>query len=122
MLLSVLLRREVSSLGSYSVKNVKLKSEWEIVRLLGEMIKPLLMIFHSCDGTSSSGSSSTSNATTHNHQTTGQLSKSMYGIQRQIGFIISEVCASLSVMEDSISIDVMNVVVDQISNGVSTFT
>lgn len=108
MLISVLLRRNVSSLGSYSVKNVKLKSEWEVVRLLGEMISPLLNIFVNVCGVGSG----------ENKLPLSKIS-GIHNIQRQIGFIIAEVCASLSVMEESISIDVMNIVLDQISHGVS---
>lgn len=96
MLTAVLLRRDVSSLGGYSIKNVKLNSEWEIVRMLGENVKPLLDIFDVC-----------------NRDT------AMNGVRRQVGFVIAEVCSSLSVMEDSIAIDVMNVVLNRIASGVS---
>lgn len=100
MLIAVLLRRDVSSLGGYSIKNVKLNSEWEIVRMLGEMMKPLLDIFDTGTGT-------------------GNHDDGMGGVRRQIGFVIAEVCSSLSVMEDGIAVDVMNVVLDRIAHGVS---
>ena len=96
MLTAVLLRRDVSSLGGYSIKNVKLNSEWEIVRMLGETVKPLLDIFDLCN-----------------------RDEAMHGIRRQIGFVIAEVCSSLSVMEDGIAVDVMNVVLNRSANGVS---
>lgn len=96
MLTAVLLRRDVSSLGGYSIKNVKLNSEWEIVRMLGETVKPLLDFFDVCN-----------------------RDNAMNGVRRQVGFVIAEVCSSLSVMEDDIAVDVMNVVLNRIANGCS---
>mmetsp|Transcript_27299 Transcript_27299/g.31798 ORF Transcript_27299/g.31798 Transcript_27299/m.31798 type:complete len:1305 (+) Transcript_27299:116-4030(+) len=91
MLIAVLLRKEVSSLAGYSVQNVKFVSEWEIVRILGEMTNPLLHVFETCNCSSSN-------------------------VKRQIGFVIAEVCSSLSVMEEGISIHVMNLVLERIAN------
>lgn len=103
MLSSVLLRREISSLGSYTLKNsVKLNSEWEIVRMLGESIKPLLAIFDTI--------------CIHNHTFNDS---SLNNVRRQIGFVIAQVCSTLSIMDDGISVDVMNAVLDKIAHGVS---
>ncbi len=102
MLTSVLLRREVSSFGNYNIKNVKMTSEWEIVRILGEMINPLLEIFHVCGDTRSQ-----------------RNNDELKNVRRMIGYVIAQVCSSLSVMEEGISVDVMNVVLDTIAHGVS---
>ena len=96
MLTAVLLRREISSLGGYcNIKKVKLNSEWEIVRMLGEVITPLLNIFDQCKNIDCNA------------------------FRRQIGFAIAEVCSSLTIMDDNFAIEVMNAILEQIAADVS---
>ena len=122
MLAAVLLRRDVASLGGYNIKNVKLHSEWEVVRILGETITPLLNLFDACCSNGNSNSNSNSNTAT----TTRPISRhsgsadSLKGVKRQIGFVIAQVCSTLTVMEDEISVHVMNLVLEKIAHGVST--
>jgi hypothetical protein len=76
--------------------------------MLGEMIRPLLDIFEKCYSDSAiAGGSAGGNAGGN------------AGVRRQIGFVIAEVCSSLSIMEEGIAVDVMNVVLERVAHGVS---
>ncbi len=74
--------------------------------MLGEMIRPLLDIFEKCYSDSAiSGVGADGNAGGN--------------VRGQIGFVIAEVCSSLSIMEEGIAVDVMNVVLERVAHGVS---
>lgn len=91
MLTCVLLRRDISSLGEYTMKHMD--QGVEITKMLGIFIAPLLNIMH------------TSGMDAH--------------AQRLIGHVIAEVCSVLSLLDPQLASNSVSIVLDKIADGCS---
>jgi hypothetical protein len=91
MLICVLLRRDISSLGEYTMK--RMDQGVEITKMLAIFIAPLLNIMH------------TSGMDAH--------------VQRLLGHVIAEVCSVLSLLDPQLASNSVSIVLDKIADGVS---
>lgn len=91
MLTCVLLRRDISSLGEYSIKNAD--QGMDITKMLGIFISPLLNIMYS------------SGVDTQ--------------VQRLLGHVIAEICSVLSLLDAQLASNSVSLVLDKIADMVS---
>jgi hypothetical protein len=92
MLVCVLLRRDISSLGEYTMKHMD--QGMDITKMLGLFISPLLNMMY----------------------TSGVDAQ----VQRLLGHVIAEVCSVLSLLDAQLASNSVSIVLDKIADGVSS--